>query len=227
MRLSLNEVEVTVRKAGLGAGLPLGLAEDAGRAAAWLAARGLPAAELMAAALEGAHAELHVERDAAAWRIGTTSGACPVLQAAPSACDLVVAGARSGAPACVESVLDLPMVAIATAALATADSGISLLVDIAERPAALLMAGEARWFAGPAELAALRRQPVRIGMSMDPDLETPPRSGSVNASAAASEGVTVSADLWEPIRALADRTLVPATAHSHERGAGAGLIDTD
>jgi uncharacterized protein DUF3726 len=227
MRLSLNEVEVTVRKAGLGAGLPLGLAEDAGRAAAWLGARGWPVAELMAAALEGWHAKLYVERDAAVWRIRTTSGACSVLRAAPSACDLVAAGARSGAPVCVESVLDLPMVAIAMAALASADSGISFAIEIAERPAALLLAGEARLLTASAALAALRNQPVCIRTAMDQELETPPRSGAVRAGMEKSEGAGVPAELWGPIRALADRMLVPATAHSHERGAGAGLIDTD
>jgi Protein of unknown function (DUF3726) len=42
MRVSLNEVEMTVLKAVRGAGRPWGLAEEAGRAARWLARRGLP-----------------------------------------------------------------------------------------------------------------------------------------------------------------------------------------
>lgn len=37
--LSLNEVEVLAQKAARGAGLPWGVAEDTGRAAAWIAAR--------------------------------------------------------------------------------------------------------------------------------------------------------------------------------------------
>jgi len=47
--LSLNEVEVVAQKAARGAGLSWGVAEDAGRAAAWIAARIGPwAAELLA-----------------------------------------------------------------------------------------------------------------------------------------------------------------------------------
>lgn len=52
MTLSLNEIEVTVRKAALGSGLPLGLAEEAGAAATWLAVAGFPVEKLMASALE-------------------------------------------------------------------------------------------------------------------------------------------------------------------------------
>ncbi|WP_428413711.1 DUF3726 domain-containing protein [Pararhizobium sp.] len=40
VELSLNEVEMTTRKAALGAGLTLGVAEEIGRAARWLSARG-------------------------------------------------------------------------------------------------------------------------------------------------------------------------------------------
>ena len=40
MNLSLNEIEATLRMAAVGAGWPHGLAEDFGRAAGWLMARG-------------------------------------------------------------------------------------------------------------------------------------------------------------------------------------------
>ena len=39
MRVSFSEIEVTLRKAALGAGIPLGLAEDFGRIGCWLAMR--------------------------------------------------------------------------------------------------------------------------------------------------------------------------------------------
>ncbi len=41
MRPSLGEIEATVRKAARGAGLPWGLAEEAGKALRWLAAHGI------------------------------------------------------------------------------------------------------------------------------------------------------------------------------------------
>ena len=52
MSFSLNEVEVTARKAARGAGYPWGLAEEAGRATRWLCAQGLPGCESLAALLD-------------------------------------------------------------------------------------------------------------------------------------------------------------------------------
>ena len=42
MTFSLNEIEAIGKRAARGAGLPWGLAEEAGKAARWLTARGLP-----------------------------------------------------------------------------------------------------------------------------------------------------------------------------------------
>jgi hypothetical protein len=44
---SLNEVEAYGRRAARGAGMSWGLAEEAGKAARWLSARGLPGVELL------------------------------------------------------------------------------------------------------------------------------------------------------------------------------------
>ena len=44
---SLNEVEIYGRRAARGAGMPWGLAEEAGKASRWLAERGLPGVELL------------------------------------------------------------------------------------------------------------------------------------------------------------------------------------
>ena len=52
MTHSLNEIEAMAKKAARGAGLPWGLADDAGRAVRWLCARGLGAAEALAELLE-------------------------------------------------------------------------------------------------------------------------------------------------------------------------------
>ena len=52
MRLSLSEVETTIRKAAVGVGLALGLGEDAGRAAAWAALAEMKSPELMDILLE-------------------------------------------------------------------------------------------------------------------------------------------------------------------------------
>ncbi|MCP5075121.1 MAG: DUF3726 domain-containing protein [Rhodobacteraceae bacterium] len=51
MKYSLNEIDATCRKAARGAGFSWGLAEEAGKAARWLAAAGLPGPELLAGLL--------------------------------------------------------------------------------------------------------------------------------------------------------------------------------
>lgn len=51
--LSYNEVSSTARKAASGAGLPHGVAEEIGQAAAWLSARGVDAVGIVVRALSG------------------------------------------------------------------------------------------------------------------------------------------------------------------------------
>lgn len=53
MILSLNEVEALARKAARGAGLPWGVAEEAGMATRWLCAHGVDGAAALAAVLRG------------------------------------------------------------------------------------------------------------------------------------------------------------------------------
>jgi hypothetical protein len=48
MTFSLNEVEAMGKRAARGAGRDWGIAEEAGKAARWLTARGLPGPELLA-----------------------------------------------------------------------------------------------------------------------------------------------------------------------------------
>jgi hypothetical protein len=50
--LSLTEIDALCRKAARGAGCPWGMAEEAGKAARWLAAHGLPGPEALAALLD-------------------------------------------------------------------------------------------------------------------------------------------------------------------------------
>ena len=48
MTFSLNEIEAMCKRAARGAGLPWGLAEEAGKAARWLTAHGQPGPEILA-----------------------------------------------------------------------------------------------------------------------------------------------------------------------------------
>lgn len=57
MLCSLNEIQTLATKAARGAGLPWGLADEAGRAARWLEARGLAGLSALDGALEGLAAQ--------------------------------------------------------------------------------------------------------------------------------------------------------------------------
>ena len=98
MHVSLSEVEATVAKAAMGVGLPPGLGEDAGRAAALMLRSGFGALSDLAGALDavdgGASAGIDTDR-VAARRLVPANGAAQLsaLRAGPTACDLLLAAA--------------------------------------------------------------------------------------------------------------------------------------
>lgn len=209
MRLSLNEIEVTARKAALGAGLPLGLAEDAGMAAAWLGAAGFPVAALMRSALETTRTPcaLRLEEAEGGWRLTGEVSPLPALMAGPSACDLAVTLAKEGRRGRLRLRVDVPALALAQSALASARAKVSLAVRTAD----------GLTDADIAPLSLLRDCEITIEAGDGRDAQVGP----------AFDGIMVEPTAWAAVQALANRMLVPATRHSRERGAGAGLIETD
>ena len=85
MRLTLSETESSLRKAARASGLPWGLAEEAGKAARWLAAFGLPGPETMYAhlcSLEGReYADFLPECSLEPWQ-APRGPMCPVITGA-------------------------------------------------------------------------------------------------------------------------------------------------
>ena len=80
-RLSLPEIETLCLKAARGAGMDWGLAEEAGFAARWLAARGLPGPELLLAHLEARSGQPWADvgpRASGDWRARGGGALCPV-----------------------------------------------------------------------------------------------------------------------------------------------------
>ncbi len=231
MRLSLNEVEVTARKAALGAGLPLGLAEEAGTAAAWLAAAGLPVERLLSDALKSAGDDAVALSRSGEVHAFASPTDVSALRFAPSACDLVLAAARAGKSVMVEAVFDVPLLAVAQAAVASAEAGLPLAVEIGGELRALAQGRSSVLLDAPDRLAEVRLQLVTVRLLREGDRnEACARDPAAVARArdrALAGGVGVDAALWSGIQALAARTLVPATTRSRERGAGAGLNDTD
>ncbi len=225
MIVSLNEVEVTMRKAGGGAGLPPGVAAELGRAAAWLAAAGLSPLDLPLAALRA----LDIGEASA---LAEDAGGRPasVCFAGLSALDLLAAGGEDAAAE--TAPLDVPALMVAYAACASETVGLSCRIrwtHAGEAPVeAWVASGRARglpegWAVprGPAAVALVRTGEAMGGEMRDALGDPAARRAVLDA------GVTVSDTLWREAGRLAARILVPATEASRARGAGAGLIDTD
>ena len=89
MTYSLNEIEVTSKRAACGAGLDWGIAEDAGRAVRWLAERGLPGPELLSALLVAhkglTYRDLAPQLDSGTWH-APAGRLCPLI-AGSALCD--------------------------------------------------------------------------------------------------------------------------------------------
>lgn len=211
MSWSLGEIEAETRKAVRGAGLSWGIAEEAGKALRWLAARGCDALPALAGLLD-AHdagavaARIEVGAEGA-WH-GGDRPLCPLTLGAALAdhahCLPVAAGAV------LAPLLLLPFVARAAQ----------------QRRQALSLS----WSTGALTLDGSGEPAGRFdGLSVDlvPQVrcEWAPLAPQIPAPAARPCGVDPSA--WQRIAAFAQRTYVPASEISRLRGAGAGLIDND
>jgi hypothetical protein len=221
MRRSLNEIELHLRRAALGCGVPPGCAEDFGAATAWLCAQGFEGVPPAVAELEdwlagrsapcglaaGPPARLTPSDDKApaAWHLG------------PAVADLL----RAGTTPLQLGTVARPQLLLGALGVFSAAKGPGLLL---RWPAgtALCRNGvpylvEGAWEALGAPLERLE------AAASDPRCRGARRS----APPVLEEGVTVDPAVWARVQALVRRTLVPASEGSRARGAGAGLVDAD
>lgn len=213
MSWSLSEIEGLTRKAARGAGFCWGLADEAGKAARWLASYGLPGPEALADFLQAFDGTPHADMrphdvDAHRWQAhcGTI---CPI-SAGTALCDL----AQCDAPirdirieCCAQPLLLLPFVNAAAE-----DGGRSLC---------LTWQGGVFSFADhvcgqvAAPLAARVDVHVTQSATQAPVLPPPKMRYELDATCA------------ERLAAMAARTYAPDTEQSRISGAGAGLSDND
>lgn len=211
MRVSLNELQTTARKAGLGTGIPVGAADEIGHAVLWLAGNGEDA---VGAALAGLHDGLQVapapalKRHGAGWRLASVA----VAIGGPGVVDWVFS-TQPGEPVALSEV-DAPtlLIGLIGQALARSDAG---------RAVTVFGAGMSVTVAADGLSASLGVLTPGIGLTLR--LERAGRGGLV----APPDGVEVDRDAWRELAVLAARTLVPADAASRARGAGAGDIDNE
>ncbi|MEZ5923411.1 MAG: DUF3726 domain-containing protein [Hyphomicrobiaceae bacterium] len=195
--VSLNEIEVMVKRAARGAGYAWGLAEEAGKAVRWLESRGLPGLEAMLRHFES----------------GTRAGS-PII-AGPGLADRaheLAAGTSLGAKSVSEPLLMLPFAAMAA--------------KLAERSVDLSWPGvRFRGIGGAATIDGQERAsaPGPVDLTLGP--ASGALDGSPLAERIA--GITVAAEIWTGLNRFAVKTYVPESEGSRTKGAGAGAIDND
>lgn len=216
-RFSLAEIETLSAKAGRGAGLPWGLAEEAGAAARWLAGQGLPGPELLVRHLEAYDrrpwAEVAPIIDGGLWRTMDGGPLCPIAAGAALSDR---AGLPDG-PAARAITLDgvaTPGLILPFAAFAAQGTGCPLRVrwhglEVIVTATAVTLVGD-----DEALVAAVAR---RV------DIE---RGHGAAPARPAATGRVVALDIWRRLDALALRTTVPASEQSRA-DAGAGTSDND
>ena len=217
--VSLAEIDAMGRKAARGAGYAWGMAEEAGRAARWLAAYRLPGPQRLAALLatcDGLLADYVPLNTELPWRstggklCGVTCGA-----AVSDRAEDLRNGLAFELDSVVEPLMILPFLCRAARDL---DFHIGLFaggVGIAATPAGPMWAGSA----APAFPSA---GSVSIRLAGD---GTGGETGDVHRHI--PDGYAVPVTVWRALDAFALRTYVPATEESRLSGAGAGTSDND
>lgn len=207
--VSSNEIDALAKKAAKGAGMPWGLAADAGQAARWLADHGRPGPELLADLLDWrdgrAHAEVAPPDVSLDWR-GHPAPLDPVVVGTVCAdlADRLAAG-----PAHLGTVRQ-PLLLGFALSVAAGRTGVALVARWAE--AAIGVGPDVVTAVGPNQLA--EASPVVV----EPGRTSGPRLGAPDA------GWPVDAVAWARLERYAHRTYAPDTDESRRRGAG-GLID--
>ena len=219
MKVSLNQIEQTARKAARGAGLAWGLADEVGRAMRWLHTYGLNGAALLAAHLDGDGGDDFGGPPAAPLAL------TGVWRAAAGPLDPLVTGASISD--CIDA---MPRDGIQTAAIARPLLAAAFIGGAAESEG---LAFEVTWRGCVLRCARGR---VQVRGALDAALAdcmhcrpAEPRAGAFRGPFRAPRlgETTVDARAWSRLNRHARRTHVPATPASRQTGAGAGLRDND
>lgn len=212
--VSLAEIDALGRKAARGAGFEWGLAEEAGRAARWLAAYRLPGPEALLHALrivDGATAAHAPQPDRADWQ-AEVAPLCPIATGAAlsdRARDIAGGAERPLAPVAV------PLLLVPFLCRAARDLNVTLILSSAETPVVATpdgpVAPDLDWLSGDsAEDLRVTAGHGTPGGAMRPCADPWP----------------VAVETWRALDRLAYRTYAPAS-ESSRAGAGAGTRDND
>ena len=216
MSFSLNEVEAMGKRAARGAGLPWGLAEEAGKAARWLTARGYPGAEQLADILtrndKRDYADLAPRDVEGVWQ-APDGRLCPLITGA-ALCDRAAGIADGDVIELGDTAQPLLLLPYVAGAARLTSSAISIAWD----DVAVTLSSDSESIEGNRD-ALTTRSTERVRCRRADDVAEP----AVPAVPAAP----IDAATWSRLAAFAQRTFAPATEVSRLAGAGAGLSDNN
>ncbi len=203
----MNQIEATIAKAALGAGWPHGLAEDCGRATAWLVARGFDGVRSALAAISPGPSLPVIEEAKGI----TVFRATQAIRAAPSAFDVLAAGG------CRQQVLlqeiDRPLMVVGFGGIAATTYGVAFRLAF-ENACEVIV---------DRSLVQITGTFPSSGAEAIMDIETS-KPAEVTAMLADLE---IDDHLWRDALTMAAKSYVPSNNTSRQFGAGAGLIDDD
>jgi Protein of unknown function (DUF3726) len=210
---AMSELQALAYKAAVGAGLPVGVAQDIAAAGVWLAQRRFTACQIIARGL----ADVGTKRgDCRTSDLGVELVDVRAAATGTSAVDLLVASGRSTFEVSLKG-LDEPALLLGLVGTAADRYAIAIELVVSGRTFVVdpTCSVEPATFPtrGPADIALRRATPSAI--------TSPP------CLATRYDPAAVSDTGWDQLERLAKRTYVPATDHSRARGAGAGLTDND
>ncbi len=233
MHVSNAEIETLTCKAAVGVGLPVGLAEEAGAAAAWLSAAGFAGAEIAYRAIEnlrkGKARPVIVSSHSESLCPDTKGKLASVMYAAPSIFDFL----QTTSPVTVVR-LDEPLLLFGHLVCSSSIPAVELVLHSVGSTGEVLQ-GVIQRGHGRLEELPLPNQEAKngsevsvtmVGISEDRNFKPTKKEIDVRR-VAIQRGVAVNEAIWTELKRLAAQTLVPESVESKQRGAGAGLIDND
>ena len=207
MQCSDNELEMTLRKAVLGAGYKFGTAVDVARAGVWLSRRGVDGIEAILVALRSEPAAVKLERVNGEPVIS----AAKAIAAGPAAVDLAIA-ADAATHVRLDDV-DSPNLVLGLAGVAAGDFSQRFTLDC-DGTSLEIDCNTTSLQAVPSDCSRMK---LAVGGT----------EVCQRVTKHSVEALLVDDESWSTIERLAARTYVPASEASRARGAGAGLVDTD
>lgn len=237
MRLSVNEVLTMCQRAGAGAGLPFGLAEDCAAAAAWLTTAGFDGVEVFRRALDGMLAERTgsvkpvVDGDRYCLAPAAAGRGSSALFAGPALSDRMRVHAIAGGAPLAALAVDEPMLVLACVVIA---GGRAAPFTVGWRQC------EARCGDGGCSVWGIDGERLDTPGPVDVLVELGRGTGGreLHCRLAArdieeaarrchDQGVVIATGAYQRVNAWARKMLVADSHHSRLAGAGAGLRDND